>query len=69
MRLTPEEEERWDKAMREASEFELRRYECLEGPGKLRVLCLIPAGEAATLGEAVTMADGSFEDFMRRNRS
>lgn len=59
--LTPEEEARWDRAWEGATELDRRRYERLHGPDKLRVLYLIPAGEAETLRQATVKADGSFE--------
>jgi hypothetical protein len=62
--LTPEEEARWNEAWNGASEFEKRRYQRLEGMDKITVLFLIPVGEASTLGEAVTMAEGRFKKFM-----
>ena len=68
MRLTLEQEARWDRAWEEASEFERRRYKRLDPMDRLYVLYLVPADEAATFGEAVSMAEGSFEWFMRRMR-
>jgi hypothetical protein len=62
--LTPEQEARWERAWEGATEFERRRYERLEGMDKIYVLFLIPAGEATSLSEAVTMAEGRFKRFM-----
>jgi hypothetical protein len=59
----------WQRAWEEATELERRRYKRLDPMDRLYVLCLVPAGEGSpTLGEAVSMADGRFEEFMRRRR-
>jgi hypothetical protein len=68
MVLTPEQEARWERAWAGASEFERRRYRSLDAGDRLRVLYLVPAGEAESLGEAVRMASGTFEDFLRTRR-
>ena len=64
--LPPEQEARWKQAWDEATELDRRRFHRLHAMDKLRVLYLIPAGEARTLREATARADGSFEKFMQK---
>jgi len=50
--LSSEEiDERWQRALEEASEFERRRYASLDPASALAVLALVPSG--VPLGEAI----------------
>ncbi len=57
-------EERWQRAWEHASEFERCRFRSLDTGDALHVMYLIPAGEAATLGDEVKMASWGFADLL-----
>jgi hypothetical protein len=59
-------EDRWTRAWEAATLFEQRRYRSLNRGDRFYGSALVCSGEVGTLGEAIKVASGGFEEFIQR---